>query len=335
MEKIDTSNIAIAILNWNGRHWLQKFLPSVLAYSANAKIYVIDNNSTDNSVTFLNLNFPQVNIIRNKENFGFAKGYNEGLKLISEEIYCLLNSDVEVTENWLQPLVELFNSDKKIAVAQPKILDYNNKDYFEFAGAAGGFIDNLGFPFCRGRVFFHLEKDENQYDDSCEIFWATGACFFIRREAFLLENGFDDYFFAHMEEIDLCWRLKNADRKIFYCSESKVYHVGGGTLNINNPQKTYLNFRNNLLMLIKNLPSQKLFTILFFRLCLDGIAAIQFLFSNGFGHFFAVFKAHISVYSNVIKYYKKRKKTNSIKYYTKTFTVFKYFLFKKRLYNQL
>lgn len=335
MERITNSeNIAVAILNWNGKHWLEKFLPSVVAHSHNAKIYVIDNNSTDDSIAFLQSNFPRLKIIINEENYGFAKGYNEGLKYVEEEIFCLLNSDVEVTENWLQPFIELFSSNENIVAAQPKIISYNNKDYFEFAGAAGGFIDNLGFPFCRGRVFFHLEKDENQYNDSCEIFWATGACFFIRRKDFLAENGFDNYFFAHMEEIDLCWRLKNSGKKIYYCANAKVYHVGGGTLNINNPQKTYLNFRNNLLMLIKNLPSKSLFPVLFLRLCLDGIAAIEFLFRNGFGHFFAVFRAHISMYRKFSTYYRMRKNTNT-QYYQKTFIVLKYFIFKMKKFKDL
>ncbi len=197
-------DLAIVILNWNGKNWLEKFLPSVIEHSKNSFIYVIDNSSTDDSVSFLRENFPTVKIIHNKENHGFAGGYNAGLKKIDHEFYCLLNSDVEVTENWLTPIQNIFASDPQIAAVQPKILDFNNRNYFEFAGAGGGFIDNLGYPYCRGRVFEKIEKDQGQYDDEVEIFWASGCCFFIRSEDFWAQNGFDARFFAHQEEIDLC-----------------------------------------------------------------------------------------------------------------------------------
>ena len=243
------NTLAIIILNWNGKSWLEKFLPTVLKYSQNAEIFVIDNASTDNSVLFLNENFPEVKIVINEKNFGFAGGYNEGLKHVNAEFYCLLNSDVEVTENWTQPILKLFKKDEKIAAIQPKILSYHDKEKFEFAGAAGGLIDNLGYPYCRGRIFENLEIDNGQYNDETEIFWASGCALFIRSKDFWEQNGFDERFFAHQEEIDLCWRLKNSGKKIFYTYKSTVYHVGGGTLHKQNPQKTYLNFRNNLSMM--------------------------------------------------------------------------------------
>ena len=246
--------IAVVILNWNGKSWLEKFLPTVLKYSESAQIYVVDNASTDDSVSFLENDFPSVKIIQNTQNSGFAGGYNEGLKQVEEEIYCLLNSDVEVTEGWLEPILNLFQQNPGIAAIQPKILSYDRKNYFEFAGAGGGLIDNLGYPYCRGRVFDDLEEDKGQYDDETEIFWASGCCFFIRKSDFWLAGGFDERFFAHQEEIDLCWRLINLGKKIFYTGKSTIYHVGGGTLNKQNPRKTFLNIRNNLSMLVKNLP---------------------------------------------------------------------------------
>lgn len=246
--------IAIAILNYNGKNWLEKFLPNVLEFSDNANIYVIDNASTDHSIPFIEKYFPTVKLIKNKENTGFADGYNQGLKSIDEEIYCLLNSDVQVTENWISPIMKLFEKNKEIAAIQPKIRSFEDEKFFEFAGAGGGMIDNLGYPFCRGRLFNNLEEDKGQYDDETEIFWASGCAFFIRRKDFWNMNGFDARFFAHQEEIDLCWRLKNSGRKIFYCGKSTVFHVGGGTLNKQSAFKTYLNFRNNLTMLLKNTP---------------------------------------------------------------------------------
>src|SRR5690606_15787741 len=227
--KTDKLRVAIAILNWNGKSWLEKFLPGVIQYSSETEIYVIDNASTDDSIDFVRRTFPLVKIIENASNSGFAAGYNEGLRSIDADVFCLLNSDVEVTEGWLQRVVALFKENPEIAVIQPKILDYNNRNQFEFAGAAGGFLDNLGYPYCRGRLFETVETDLGQYDDEAEIFWASGCCFFIRSKDFWAQNGFDERFFAHQEEIDLCWRLQNAGRRIFYTSQSTVYHVGGGT----------------------------------------------------------------------------------------------------------
>lgn len=319
-------NLTIAILNWNGKNWLEKFLPNVILHSENTDVYVIDNASTDDSVLFLKLNFPQVKIIQNKENQGFAGGYNEGLKKIDAEIYCLLNSDVEVTENWLKPVLDLFQKDLKIAAVQPKILDYNRRNFFEFAGAAGGFIDNLGYPYCRGRVFENIEEDKGQFDDETEIFWASGCCLFIRSEDFRKQNGFDARFFAHQEEIDLCWRLKNDGKKIFYTGKSTVYHVGGGTLNKQSAQKTFLNMRNNLSMLVKNLPFSVVFWIILSRLILDGAAALYFAFKNGLPHLWAVLRAHFSFYSELPETIKLRGKKQIRNYYQCKWLIFKHFI---------
>ena len=318
--------VAIVILNWNGKNWLEKFLPYTLNYSQEAEVYVIDNASTDDSVDYLKRLFPTVKIIQNSSNSGFAKGYNDGLKSIKADIYCLLNSDVEVTENWISPIIKLFSENPDIAAIQPKILDFNQKNKFEFAGAGGGLIDNLGYPYCRGRIFDDIETDNGQYDDETEIFWASGCSLFIRSENFWKMNGFDERFFAHQEEIDLCWRLKNAGRKIFYTGKSKVYHVGGGTLNKQNPQKTYLNFRNNLTMMLKNLPLWKVFFILLFRLNLDGYAAFYLAYKNGWRHLWAVFRAHVGFYSQLPKSISLRQKHQIDPYYQTKWLMFKHFL---------
>ncbi len=319
-------DLAIVILNWNGKNWLEKFLPSVIEHSKNSFIYVIDNCSTDYSISFLRENFPTIKIIHNKENHGFAGGYNAGLKKIDHEFYCLLNSDVEVTENWLTPIQNIFASDPQIAAVQPKILDFNNRNYFEFAGAGGGFIDNLGYPYCRGRVFEKIEKDQGQYDDEVEIFWASGCCFFIRSEDFWAQNGFDARFFAHQEEIDLCWRLKNSGNKIYYTGKSTVYHVGGGTLNKQSPQKTFLNMRNNLSMILKNTPLFSGIFLIFFRMILDGFAGIYFGYKNGKSHFWAVIRAHFSFYSQIPQTLKLRQKNQITHFYEEKWLVFKNFL---------
>lgn len=318
--------LAIAILNWNGKHWLEKFLPGVIQHSQDADIYVIDNASTDHSVDFLKQNFPSVKIIVNDKNNGFAGGYNDGLRKIDADIYCLLNSDIEVTENWTKPILELFEKDVNIAAIQPKILSFKNDKFFEFAGAAGGLIDNLGYPYCRGRVFDECEEDKGQYDDETEIFWASGCALFIRSEDFWNQNGFDERFFAHQEEIDLCWRLRNSGRKIFYTYRSKVYHVGGGTLSKQNPQKTFLNFRNNLSMMLKNLPFPKLLWLIFFRLCLDGIAGIRFGLKDGFPHLWAVVRAHFGFYAQAAETWKRRGKQQMKNYYQTKWLIFKHFL---------
>ncbi|HSD05654.1 glycosyltransferase family 2 protein [Flavobacterium sp.] len=309
--------IAVVILNWNGVKLLEQFLPSVIQFSPEATIYIADNASTDESIQFVRNNYPSVGIVQNKTNKGFAGGYNDALEHIDAEFYALVNSDIEVTENWLQPILKTFESEPNTAIIQPKILDYKRKDYFEYAGAAGGFIDKYGYPFCRGRIFDTLEKDNGQYNDDTEIFWASGACFFIRSKIYKELNGFDEDFFAHQEEIDLCWRALNKGFKIKYISESIVYHVGGATLQQSNPQKTYLNFRNSLLMLTKNLPHKNLFSVIFSRLVLDGIAGVKFIFSGQFAHCLAIIRAHFSFYCLFSKNFSKREK-NQISIYFKT-----------------
>ena len=318
--------IAVVILNWNGEKLLEQFLPSIVKYSPEADIYVADNASTDDSVSYLKAFFPTVKIIQNESNLGFAEGYNEALKHVDSDIFALVNSDIEVTENWLKPIIETFENEPQTAIIQPKILDFKRKEYFEYAGAAGGFIDKYGYAYCRGRVFETLEKDSGQYDDNCEIFWASGACFFIRSSVFNELKGFDADFFAHQEEIDLCWRAFNKGHKIKYNSQSVVYHVGGATLQQGNPQKTFLNFRNSLLMLLKNLPEKQLFPVILTRLILDGVAGIQFLFQGKFKHFTAILKAHFSFYSLFFMHYKKRSGFNSEKYYKIKSIVFQYYV---------
>lgn len=324
--KTNKLRVAIAILNWNGKSWLEKFLPGVIQYSSEAEIYVIDNASTDDSIDFVRHTFPLVKIIENASNSGFAAGYNEGLRSIDADVFCLLNSDVEVTEGWIQRVVALFKENPEIAVIQPKILDYNNRNQFEFAGAAGGFLDNLGYPYCRGRLFETVETDLGQYDDEAEIFWASGCCFFILSKDFWAQNGFDERFFAHQEEIDLCWRLQNAGRRIFYTSQSTVYHVGGGTLNKQSARKTFLNIRNNFTMLLKNLPTKAVFPVLLARLILDAAAAVHFGLKMGFPHFLAVIQAHFSFYRQIPGSLKLRKGPQLQKYFNAKFIIFKHFL---------
>ena len=325
--------IAIVILNWNGMKLLEQFLPSIVNYSPEADIYVADNDSNDDSIAFIKEYFPTVKIIKNNYNYGFAGGYNEALKSVEADILALVNSDIEVTENWLQPIIETFDNEPKTAIIQPKILDFKNKDYFEYAGAAGGFIDKYGYPFCRGRIFKTLEKDNRQYDDDCEIFWASGACFFIRSSVYNELKGFDADFFAHQEEIDLCWRAINSGHAIKYNSQSKVYHIGGATLQQGNPKKTYLNFRNSLLMLTKNLPKEKLLPVLLIRLILDGIAGIQFLFQGKLKHILAILKAHFIFYHLFAANYKKRGNFQTKKYYKTKSIVYLYFIKKIKVFS--
>ncbi len=321
--------IAVVILNWNGAKLLEQFLPFVLRYSPEATVFVADNASTDDSIAVLKTHFPSVQIIQNKVNYGFAKGYNEALQNLNFDIYALVNSDIEVTENWLQPILDKFKNDPKTAIIQPKILDFKNKAFFEYAGAAGGYIDQYGYPFCRGRIFQSLEKDSHQYEDETEIFWASGACFFIRSAVYHSLQGFDDDFFAHQEEIDLCWRAINRGHHIQYTPKSTVYHVGGATLQQGNPKKTYLNFRNSLLMLVKNLPKSRLFPILFLRLILDGLAGIQFLLKGKPNHTIAILKAHFSFYFLFPRFYKKRE-VHQTKMYFKTKSIVYFYYIKKQ-----
>jgi GT2 family glycosyltransferase len=291
---------------------------------------VADNASTDASVTFVTENFPTVNVIQNKTNGGYAKGYNDALSNLTEDIFVLLNSDVEVTNNWLAPVINAFREDASLVAAQPKILDYNNKAYFEYAGAAGGFIDALGYPYCRGRVFNTIEKDEGQYNDIIPIFWATGACLFVRSQSFWDVGGFDEDLFTHQEEIDLCWRLQAKGGIVKYIGTSTVYHVGGATLASGNPKKTFYNFRNSLLVLLKNVKGAKVWGLLFLRLLLDGLAGSQFLFQGKMAHLFAILKAHVSFYLLLPKFLKKRKLyASKLPYCSKFSIVWRYFILKK------
>lgn len=327
------NNIAVVILNWNGKKLLEEFLPFIIKYSRNAAIYVADNASTDESVSYVKSAFPQIKIIKNKGNYGYAKGYNEALKQVDEDIYALVNSDIEVTENWLLPIAELFEKDSQTAIVQPKILDYYNRDTFEYAGAAGGFLDKYGFPYCRGRIFETLEKDNGQYNDEVEIFWASGACFFIRKNVFWELGGLDEDFFAHQEEIDLCWRAFNKNHKIKFCGSSYVYHVGGATLKNTNPKKTFLNFRNSLWMMTKNLPKGKLIPVLFIRLFFDGIAGLRFIFQGKFAYLWAVLKAHFYFYTRLFKFLNKRESKQYKNYYKTKSIVYVYFVSGKKNFN--
>lgn len=320
-------SLAIVILNWNGRHLLQRFLPSVLQYSAGAEIIVADNASTDDSIPFLKEHYPQVRVIQNEENLGFAGGYNAALQEVEADLFCLLNSDVKVTAGWLAPVLELLAENPSIGIVQPKIRDLNQPTHFEYAGAAGGFLDYFGYPFCRGRIFQSLEADRGQYDDTCEIFWATGACMFIRREVFRELGGFDPDYFAHQEEVDLCWRARNHGYSVYYRGTSVVYHMGGSTLSNMNPKKTFLNFRNSLYSITKNLPGRKALPIVFSRLLLDGIAALRFVFLFKFNHAWAVFRAHLSYYRHFSQTWHKREKVRFVKkYYLTTSIVWSYYV---------
>ena len=274
------NRIAVVILNFNGAEMLRAFLPSVVDYSPEAEVIVADNCSTDASAQVMREEFPAVRYIQLEKNYGFADGYNRALAQVEAEYFLLLNSDVEVTQGWLAPMLEYMDSHPDVAACQPKLLSYKNKKEFEYAGACGGFIDKYGYPYCRGRIFDTVEEDKGQYDSVAELFWATGAALMIRAEDYRAAGGLDGTFFAHMEEIDLCWRLRSRGRGIVCIPQSCVYHVGGATLNKSNPRKTYLNFRNNLLMLYKNLPENELRHVMFVRALLDYVAAFKSLLSG-------------------------------------------------------
>lgn len=290
-------SVAVVILNWNGKRYLEKYLPSVLETEyANLNITVADNASTDDSVEYLKLHFPSVSLLLLDKNYGFAEGYNRALESISADYFVLLNSDVDVTPGWIEPVIELMESDAAIAACQPKILSERNRLFFEYAGASGGWIDKYGYPFCRGRVFDTCEEDHGQYNDVSEVFWASGACLFVRSEVFRKLGGLDPYFFAHQEEIDFCWRLKNAGYKVYVQPASVVYHLGGGSLEMGSARKIFLNFRNNLIMLYKNLhPKERLIKILI-RMVLDGMSSLHYLIKGNIGQAYAVLKAHLAFY---------------------------------------
>ncbi|HZY38607.1 MAG TPA: glycosyltransferase family 2 protein [Mucilaginibacter sp.] len=285
--------VAVVILSWNGANYLRQFLPTVLSSTwPNLEIIIGDNGSTDGSIEFLKENFPSVKIIQNDKNYGFTGGYNKVLEHVDSDYFVLLNSDVEVADGWIEPVITLMESDPLIAAAAPKIKAFGQKDHFEHAGAAGGFIDEFGYPFCQGRIFYEIEADKGQYNQSKEVFWATGAAMFVKKKCWVEAGGFDDRFFAHMEEIDLCWRLKNMGYKVMYCAESEVLHVGGGTLNAENPFKTFLNFRNNLLLIKNNLPFWQGLFVIFIRIGMDFIALLRFLGEGKRKDAWAVSRAH-------------------------------------------
>lgn len=300
--------VAVVILNYNGREFLEKFLPSVKASAyPNFSIYIVDNGSTDDSLDWVKSAYPDIQLVDLKINHGFAKGYNLGLQQIEAPYYVLLNSDVEVTPGWIDPIIELMERDPSVGACQPKIKAFHQKELFEYAGASGGWLDNLGYPFCRGRIFNIIEKDEGQYDNTQEIFWATGAAFFIRSQLFHRIGAFDEDYFAHSEEIDLCWRIKRAGYKIMVRPRSVVYHVGGGTLNYMSPQKTYLNFRNSLFTLLKNEKAEKLLWLLPFRLILDGVAGGLFLVQGKWAHIRSIIRAHFYFYPRFFRTLRKRR----------------------------
>ena len=322
------SSIAIAILNWNGKKLLERFLKDVEENSPGANVYLIDNASTDDSVGYVQKNHPTVKIILLDDNYGYAGGYNKGLLSIEEDIICLLNNDVLVKPGWLHPILDHFENHPLTAIAQPHIMDLNQPRKFEYAGAAGGFIDRLGYPYCRGRMFSYTEEDSGQYDKNEKIFWASGACFFVRKKVFQSLGGFDEDFFAHMEEIDFCWRAFNQNLNVYSLYQTKVYHLGGGTLKPS-PQKTYLNFRNSLYLLLKNLPEKRGLRV-FERMIWDGVAILFFILRLNFLNAFAVIKAHLSFYKNYSKINKKRSKNKAfIDYYTQSHLPFRYFFLKR------
>ncbi len=330
-------NIAIVILNWNGRHLLEQFLPKVLEHSlTQASVYVADNASTDDSVAFLTESFPQVKIIQNATNGGYARGYNEALERLEEDLFVLMNSDIVTSVGWLDPILEAFENDPHLGAAQPKILDLKRPDHFEYAGAGGGFLDYFGYPFCRGRLFDTLEKDDGQYNDRLPIFWASGACLVVRRSAFYEAGALDEQFFAHQEEIDLCWRIQAAGYSILHLGDSAAFHLGGATLEQMNPQKTFLNFRNNLMLLLKNVPGRKVYSILFLRMCLDGIAAVKFLAEGKLKHSLAILRAHFGFYAKVPSLLRLRRRTKKTKTYSTTLSiVWQYFVLKKKHYTDI
>ena len=342
--------IAVVILNWNGLKLLKEFLPSVVNYSEGNPIYIIDNHSDDLSLDFIRTNYPSINIILNPENYGYAKGYNEGLRQVSEEVYCLLNNDVEVTKGWLGPVIKEFSSNELISVVQPKILDYKNKNKFEYAGAAGGFIDYYGYPYCRGRIFNTIEDDKGQYDQNIDIFWASGACFFIRKEVFNKLKGFDEHFYNHMEEIDLCWRITNfnSNLKKKFIYKSVVFHLGGGSFDYDNPKKLFYNIRNHRWMIIKNTSVIPGFNFSIFQRLqiihyISILYAINQLILLKFIHFKEIIKAIFTnhLYKDGYKilieqnYLLLRMNNKKPKYYVIKSIIYNYLILKKRRYFEL
>ncbi|WP_124980792.1 glycosyltransferase family 2 protein [Nonlabens xiamenensis] len=332
--------VGVVILNWNGLELLKSYLPSVVKFTYNHVIYLADNASTDESILWTRQHYPDVKIIAMQENRGYAGGYNQALKSVEEEVVCLLNNDVTVTEHWCDIIARLFETEPDLAACQPLLLDDKNPDKFEYAGAAGGYLDKYAYPYCRGRIFDTLEVDQGQYKTTIDLHWASGAALFLRRNAFDRVGGLDPDYFAHQEEIDLCWRLRLAGHKIGCASDSKVYHLGGGTLNNINPQKTFYNFRNSLFNIVKNDHQPRWWWRLFIRMLLDGIAGIKFLLEARPRHFFAVLKAHFSFYKRLGDFKHKRKKSTALLTHKtlpqpKIFLVYQYFVKGRRHYTSL
>ena len=325
--------IGIVIINWNGLNLLKKYLRPIIENSLNSKVYVIDNNSSDESLLYLSENFKEVEIISLDKNYGFAEGYNLGLKKVKEEYVCIINNDILVTKDWLSPIREKFKKYPS-SIIQPNILDINNTDFFEYAGASGGFIDKYGYPFCRGRIFNTIEKNDGQYSDS-KIFWASGACFFISKKIFYEIGGFDKRFFAHMEEIDLCWRAFNLGFSCYSITSSKVFHVGAATIK-KNSKKTYLNYRNSLIMMTKNLPLKHLLSTLFLRLVLDIVSSVKLLIQGEVSHFIAVYKAHINYFYKLKSILRERNNSSKkANYFKINSIVYKYFILGRKKFFQL
>jgi GT2 family glycosyltransferase len=333
-------SVAVVILNWNGKHFLEKFLPSIIASTyKNFQIIVADNASNDDSISFLKEKYPQIKILVSKLNEGFAKGYNTALKQVTADYYVLLNSDVAVIPTWIEPIIGLMQADKSIGACQPKILSYDRQHEFEYAGASGGFIDTVGYPFARGRVFETCEKDEGQYNNATQVFWATGAAMFVRSNVFHELQGFDEYFFAHQEEIDLCWRMQRAAYKIFVEPSSVVYHVGGGTLPMGHKKKVFLNFRNNLVMLAKNTPASEGIWKIPLRISLDAIAAYRALFSGSFSTYASIASAHLQFVFWLFRKKRSRKlpsvKMKNISAVYNGSIVWQYFIKKKKTFSEI
>ncbi len=327
---------AVVILNWNGKHMLERFLPSVTAHTTgDAEVVIADNGSTDDSLAFLHDQYPTLRVIPLDKNYGFAEGYNRALAQIDADYYVLLNDDVEVTPNWIEPVIAQMRQNPQTAICQPKLLMYDQRDTFEYAGGAGGFIDKYGYPFCRGRIFTTLEQDHGQYDDAREIFWASGAAMFVRADVWKELGGLDGEFFAHMEEIDFCWRAKNAGYRVEYCPQSVVYHVGGGTLPKSNPRKTYLNFRNNMALLYKNLPQRRLAWVMVLRVVLDYVAAFKFLLERKPQEFWAVARAHKAFYRWLPQLKKRRRRDSKpVSCTLNSLLLIHYYLLRKKRFTQ-
>ncbi len=338
--RMPAPKVAIVILNWNGKHYLEKFLPTVRQTTyGNKQIVVVDNCSTDDSVAFIQQFYPEVSIVQLQQNYGFAKGYNEGLKQVEGDYYVLLNSDVAVTPGWIEPMVALCEQNSSIGVCQPKILQYHQPPYFEYAGAGGGWLDHWGYPFARGRIFDICEQDHGQYNDNVPVFWASGAAMFIRRALYHQLGGFDEFFFAHQEEIDLCWRAQREGYLVYACGEATVYHVGGGTLPKGNMRKVYLNFRNNLIMLAKNLPGARLRWVLLVRFCLDHISSLKAIWNGETRYAWAVIRAHKAFgkwwWNNRKIVGGKGKSTRNLKGYYAGSIVWAHFIRKRKTFREI